>query len=300
MDTNFLKSFILTVETGSMSEAARRLDVTPAAVAQQIRSLEKILGTKLLQRAGRTVKPTAAGHLLNAHATPLVRDIDNLRHVISTDPMTTELRLGAINTALLSFLPQTLKRFRQNHPGIHITIRSGHSHELIRMLEEDEIDACICIAPNFSFPKSLHWETLRLEQLVMLAPATSQSTFPSELLKTYPLIRYDRSLSGGKQADRYLHEHRIKPLECVELSSIQAIALMVESGLGVSIVPDINSKLINQLAIRKINLEFDSVQRAIGILSQQHTLKKPLIRSIVQCYREVEENPHPQAMMLCS
>lgn len=288
MDTEFLKSFLLTVQTGSMSEAARRLDKTPAAIAQQIKSLESSLGTKLLRRSGRTVKPTLSGHLLHTHATPLVRGIDNLRHVITTDPLTTELRLGAINTALLSFLPQTLKRFSADHPQIHISIQSGHSHELIRMLENDDIDATICIAPNFSFPKSMRWETLRLEPLVLLAPAASTSNMPAELLESYPLIRYDRNLSGGKQADRYLHDHKLKPIECVELSSIQAIALMVESGLGVAVVPDINSKMINRLSIRKITLEQDTVQRAIGILCHQNSFKLTLIQHLITCFRQLE------------
>ena len=288
MDTAFLKSFLLTVETGSMSEAARRLDVTPAAVAQQVRALERHLGTRLLQRAGRTVKPTQTGHLLCTNAKPLIQGIDNLRYVINTDPMTGELRLGSINTALLSFLPQTLKTFSTRYPDIRISIRSGHSHELIRLLESDEIDAAICIHPNFNFSKSLRWETFRHESLVILAPLASSSNSPSELLQQYPLIRYDRSLGGGKQADLFLHDQRIKPIECVELSSIQAIALMVESGLGVSIVPDINSKIVNGLAIRKIELQCDTVQRSIGILSRQHAFKAPLIDHLTSCYRSLD------------
>jgi DNA-binding transcriptional LysR family regulator len=59
METEYLHSFLLVVESGSMSEAARRLNLTPAAIAQQMRTLERELGTGLLARAGRTVQPTA-------------------------------------------------------------------------------------------------------------------------------------------------------------------------------------------------------------------------------------------------
>ncbi|MGT2430051.1 LysR family transcriptional regulator [Cupriavidus basilensis] len=64
METAYLKAFALVVETGSLAEAARRLDVTPAAISQQIQVLERELGTRLLGRAGRTVAPTESGSRL--------------------------------------------------------------------------------------------------------------------------------------------------------------------------------------------------------------------------------------------
>ena len=53
MDTQFLQSFVMVVDCGSMAEAARRLDLTPAAVAARVKSLEEAMGTTLVRRAGR-------------------------------------------------------------------------------------------------------------------------------------------------------------------------------------------------------------------------------------------------------
>jgi hypothetical protein len=61
MDTQFLQSFVMVVDSGSIAEAARRLDITPAAVAARVKSLEEAMGTALVRRAGRTVKATEAG-----------------------------------------------------------------------------------------------------------------------------------------------------------------------------------------------------------------------------------------------
>ena len=61
MDTRFLQSFVTVVECGSMAEAARRLDLTPAAIAARIRTLEEDMGVPLVERSGRVVKPTQAG-----------------------------------------------------------------------------------------------------------------------------------------------------------------------------------------------------------------------------------------------
>ena len=76
METSYLHSFLLVVETGSMAEAARRLNITAAAVAQQIRILEREFDAPLLARAGRTVLPTPAGHRLSQSAPLLLRELE--------------------------------------------------------------------------------------------------------------------------------------------------------------------------------------------------------------------------------
>ena len=108
METSYLRAFLLVVESGSMSEAARRLEITPAAVAHQLKLLERELGTRLLGRAGRTVAPTEAGHRLVERAAAILRDIGELKAAINDDAATRELRLGAINTALHSVVPEIL------------------------------------------------------------------------------------------------------------------------------------------------------------------------------------------------
>ncbi|RYF57150.1 MAG: LysR family transcriptional regulator, partial [Comamonadaceae bacterium] len=61
MDIRYMQSFVAVVEGGSFAEAARRLDLTSAAVAARIKALEEELGVTLVKRSGRSVKPTASG-----------------------------------------------------------------------------------------------------------------------------------------------------------------------------------------------------------------------------------------------
>src|SRR6476619_6696212 len=61
MDTRFVETFLMAVDNGSIAEAARRLNLTPAAVAKRIRILESEIGTVLFARSGRTIRPTEAG-----------------------------------------------------------------------------------------------------------------------------------------------------------------------------------------------------------------------------------------------
>ena len=73
---------------------------------------------------------------------------------------------------------------------------------------------------------------------MVLAPQSMAGRDPHVLLSTQPFIRYDRNQWGGHQVEGYLHRVGIKPRERYELNALNAIAVMVELGLGVSLVPD--------------------------------------------------------------
>ena len=266
METSFLQSFVLVAETGSIAEASRRLGVTPAAIAQQLRALERDLGASLVARAGRTVAPTPAGHRLLGKAQDLLREINSLPAAVREDGVSGELRLGTINTALHTLLPNLLGHLARAYPKVTVFIRSGLSQELIKAVRQDEIDAAICLHPEFAVPKSMAWKLLRAEPLVVLAPSHMTHEDPLDLIRREPFVRYDRSLGGGKQADRYLRKRGIAPNERFELSSLLAIALMVHEGLGVSLVPDIQSPLTSGLNICRIPLVDLREPRQFGVL----------------------------------
>ena len=103
METRYLENFLLVVETGSMAEAARQLNITAAAVAQQIHILEREFNTSLLSRAGRTVVPTPAGHRLAQSAPQLLRELANAHHHVIREGAGGELVVGTIKTALPVF-----------------------------------------------------------------------------------------------------------------------------------------------------------------------------------------------------
>lgn len=238
METNYLRTFVWVAEAGSMSEAARRLDITPAAVAQQLRVLEAELGAPLLRRAGRTVSPTEAGHRLLERARALLRDLGHLRTLVADQDQRVDLEVGAINTMLHGLLPAVLKSLVRSRPQARLVLRSGLTSELYAGVLREELDAAICLHPPFTLPKTVHWAPLREERLVVLAPKAWARREPHALLRDEHLIRYDRRLGGGQAAERYLQRHGITPRERFEVSSLAAIAMLVAQELGVSIAPD--------------------------------------------------------------
>jgi DNA-binding transcriptional LysR family regulator len=287
METAYLDTFALVVESGSMSEAARRLQLTPAAVAHQLRLLERELGTRLLTRAGRTVVPTEAGYRLANLSATILRDLRNIRAAINEEAATGELRLGAINTALHSLMPEVLAGFVKVYPDARIQIRSALSAELYDAVLRGEIDAAVCLHPPFVLPKTVSWEQLCEEPLVVMAPTRWAKRDAHELLRAEPFIRYNRSLGGGKQADDYLRKAGIVPRERFELSSLPAIALLVDRGLGVSLAPDASVPWSRGLRVARLPLADQPYRRRFGIIWPRASVRTRLILALVEQARQV-------------
>lgn len=282
MQTGYLDTFVLVAESGSMSEAARRLEITPAAVAHQLRLLEREMGARLLARAGRTVVPTEAGHRLVARAGALLRDLRNLKAAINDDAAAGELRLGAINTALHSLMPEVLAGFVKVYPDARVEIRSALSTELYDAVLRGELDAAVCLQPPFVLPKTVNWEHLAEEPLVVMAPARWGPREAHALLREEPFIRYNRRLGGGKQADAYLRKAGIVPHERFELSSLPAIAMLVDRGLGVSLAPDASVPWWRGLRVAKLPLVDQPYRRRFGIVWPRSSVRTRLILALVE------------------
>jgi DNA-binding transcriptional LysR family regulator len=238
MDTRFLESFVAVVEFGSMAEAGRRLNLTAAGVAQRLRVLEEDFGITLVTRVGRRVHPTEAGIAVFAKARALLQGIRELRQVALADTESGELRLGAVSTAMTGILPRAMRGLHASRPNFNIFVAPGTSVDLYERVLDGDLDAAIIVAPPFRMPKTCDWRLIRTESLLLIRPESLEIDDPRQLLATQPFIRYDRNHWGGRLAENYLRHLGIMPEERFELDALEAIAVMVDSGLGVSLVPD--------------------------------------------------------------
>jgi DNA-binding transcriptional LysR family regulator len=282
VDTQFLNTFVVVADRGSMAAAARVLNITPAAVAQQIRTLERELGAPLIARAGRTVSLTEEGSRILQRARDLLRDVADMRSVANDSEVSGELRLGACPTALAGMLPDILARMVDKFPQINVYIRPGYSAELYRAVETGELDAALVLQAPYNLPKTCDWQLLREEPLVMIAPARMAGRDPHDLLREEPLIRYDRNQWGGRVADDYLRRAGIVPRERFELNGLNAIAVMVDRGLGVSLVPDWARPWPEGLDLLRIPLPLASEPRRIGMVWSRSTVRIRLVTVLLQ------------------
>lgn len=280
MDTQFLQSFVMVVESGSMAEAARRLDITPAAVAARVKSLEEAIGTALVRRAGRTVKPTEAGLRILNHARGVLRDVRNLHALANDDASLGEWRLGVSASALTGVVPPLLRGLYEKHSRLAVYMEPGNSSTLYQRVTGGMLDAAVIVEPQFTLPKSLGWQVLVEEPLCVLAPAAMAGRDPLALLASEPFIRYDRSMWGGRMADTWLREHQIQPQERIEIDALNAIATFVHQGLGVSLVPDWTPPWPEGLELVRIPLPPPVPVRRMGLVWSEGP-KAALARSLL-------------------
>ncbi|MBF0892639.1 LysR family transcriptional regulator [Gluconobacter sp. LMG 1744] len=282
MDTRFLESFLIVIEQGSLAGAARQLRLTPASVAQRIRALEDEIGCPIVQRDGRNVRPTEQGLAIIEQSRAIVTSVRDLCAIAASDKPVGTLRIGAISSAANGLLPPYLKRFFECFPEIELHITPGSSSGLHNAVLEGNIDAAFIVEPPFEIPKTLVWQTLRSEPLVVLAPEALQETDPHEILRNHPLIRYDRMQWGGRLADEYLRKSGIWPHERLELDSLDAIAIIVSQGTGVSLVPDWARPWPAGVHLKKIPLPAPAPCRNLGFLVQRNSPRLSLFNRLLE------------------
>lgn len=282
MDVRYLQSFVTVVESGSYAQAARRLDLTPTAVAARVKALEQTLGLSLVKRAGRSVRPTDAGMRILDRARALLRDARDLAALASDDMPFGELRLGVFVSAMTSVLPPVLKRVYERYPQLSVFVMPGASVDLCRRVGVGELDAAIVVEPQFAIAKTCSWQAIMEEPLVVVAPLSMQGRDAHELLRTQPFIRYDRSVLGGQLADRYLRDHGIVPQQRLEIDGLMAIAALVDQGLGVALLPDWSSMWSANYALARIPLPGRAPVRRIGLVWQTHGPRALLARTFLE------------------
>ena len=292
MDIRFLETFLTVVECGSVAEAARRLNLTPAAVAQRLRALEAELGQALVARVGRTVRPTAAGMAVHRHAPDVVRAARDLRALAAGDMPAGQLRIGCTATALTGQMPDFIATLSARFPQIEYFLKPGSSVELYHGVLAGDLDAALIIRPPFPIPKTLGWQILRQEPLLLLAPEQLEINDVSATICDHPFIRYDRNQWGGQIVDRYLRQRGLIVREWVELDALDSIAALVSRGLGVAIVPDWAPPWPEGLRLQKIRLK-DAEYRQLGVVWGLSGPRIAAIRAFVDTCKELAQTANP-------
>jgi DNA-binding transcriptional LysR family regulator len=281
MDTRYLQSFVAVAELGSMAEAARRLDLTPAAIAARVKALEDDIGLPLVQRSGRSVRPTEAGLKMLDRARNVLRDVRDLRAVTSDGASLGELRLGVFVSAMTSVLPLVLKRLYARFPDLSVFVAPGSSVELCRQVTTGALDAAIVVEPQFAVGKGCTFEALFEERLVVVAPKALARRKAHELLASEPFIRYDRSVLGGQLADRYLRDHGIGVRQRLEIDNLMAVAALVGQGLGVALLPDWAPMWNSGFAIARVALPARAPVRRVGLIWATHGPRAALAQALL-------------------
>lgn len=263
---------------GTFGLAADRLGITQSAVSMQLKKLEQQLGYEVLDRSGRKAVINDQGRWVLAHAQQIDHLLAQLRQGMVVEEVVGLLRIGCIQSCLLSDIPRAVGRLQLQAPKLELHITPGASPELMLAVEEGRLDAALIVKPAYAIEGGWHWQELRTEPFVLIVPKHAQLQSPAQLLSTSPFIRYDRKSHGGGLVDRYLKRQRISVKDHVEVDSIEAIALMVAAGQGVAIVPQAPCLQHLKLDLAQLELGESGLFRSIGMIARSDGPRSHLLK----------------------
>src|SRR2546421_6622739 len=168
MEIPQVEAFLAVGTFGGFRRAAEALRITQPAVSARIRALEESLNVRLFERGAHGLALSAAGRVLSPHAEQLLRAVALARQAVhDLRPASGgALRIAAVLSICTYLLPDVLKRFQTAYPTVLITVRSGHSKEVLEMVLRGEAE--IGLARSVHHPE-VETLSLRDDPLILVA-----------------------------------------------------------------------------------------------------------------------------------
>jgi len=235
-----IQGFVETARQGSVSRAAGALFVTQPALTARLKGLERELGAPLFVRHGRGVRLTEAGRAFLPHAQRALDEIDEGRRLVVEvgRGSSGQLALGAAPAVSTYVLPTILERLQSAHPTVQLSVRTGHSEEVLELVLRDQVE--VGLVRELRHPE-IESIPLYEDELVLVSHpehgfATSGAVEIARL-SDERLILFDRTSSYHDVTAAYLRDHSVRPRGVMELDNIDAAKKMVRQGLGVALLP---------------------------------------------------------------
>ena len=242
MDTNLLKymAFVCTVELGSFTKAAQRLHYAQSGISRMVSDLEAEWHVTLLARSRAGVRLTSDGIRLLPLAKKLCDEYRRLEaEVDALNGLQAGLiRIGTFSSVATHWLPKIIREFQKDYPHIEYELLLGDYSEIEAWIAEGRVDCGF-----LRLPARPEFETIFLEQDELLAilpenhPLAGRAAFPVQAFCGEPFMLLEK----GSKADASILFERCGLTPDVRFTTWDdyAIMSMVESGLGVSILPQL-------------------------------------------------------------
>ncbi len=235
-----LRSFLAVVRSGSVTSAAEELVVTQPSISAAVRALTRELGTPLLERDGRGVRPTAAGRAFAPYATDIIGLLERGRRaaIEASGQAESGLRIAAVTTAAESFVPLLLKRYAERNHDVDLTLAVGNRDRVLELLLRREADiGFVGRPPSGGRAGRIKSQAVRPNELVLAGapdePLTKKpSVTAAELNGSRWLLREQGS--GTRTANEDYIAANGLTVRTLTLGSNGAIKQAVRSGLGIS------------------------------------------------------------------
>ena len=233
-----LLNFLTIARTGSVGAAARLHHRTSSAISQQVRKLERHLGVRLLERAGRSVRLSAAGEaalpgILQLH-TETEALFAQLADLSGRPPAT--LRVAVSDYLGRALLVPVLRELIEQQPRLRFEIATTHSREGARLVALGEVDCAVVTGQEA--PRGIEAQPLFEQAFVWIGPRRGRAARPmTDRLAGEPLLRLGAGSQGRRLLEDYLARERIQPVSTIDVPSVSLLLAYVSDGLGIGLAP---------------------------------------------------------------
>ncbi len=252
MNIQKYQAFVKTVEYGSFTKAAEKLNYSQSGISRMINDLEQEWKVTLLERGKTGIKLTSDGTKLLPYAKNICDDFEKLQ--IQVDEInglqSGLIRIGTFSSVATHWLPNIIKEFQKDYPNIDYELLLGDYTEIEKWIDEGRVDCGF-----LRLPAKTDFETIFLEQDKLLAiipenhPLKDCDKFPVKALCDEPFMLLEK---GAKAEISEIFERcNLVPNVHFTTWDDYAVMSMVESGLGISILPELILKRIPYKIIAK-------------------------------------------------
>lgn len=247
MDKNILKymAFIKTVEYGSFTKAAEILNYSQSGISRMINDLEQEWNITLLERNRAGVKLTSDGTSVLPYAKSLCEDYQKLQMQVDDiqGVQSGIIRIGTFSSVATHWLPNIIKAFQKDYPGIDYELLLGDYTEIEEWIAQGRVDCGF-----LRIPTNPDFDTIYLERDKLLAilpenhPLTQYENVPIAKLCQEPFMLLEKGAKA--EISEVFERNGLVPNTHFTTWDDYAVMSMVESGLGLSILPQLILKRI--------------------------------------------------------
>lgn len=284
LNYHHLRYFWIIATEGSMSRAARRLNVSPSSLSVQVKALEDQLGQQLFERIGRTLQLTEAGRIALDYAGSVFRSGHELIETLSGLRQGRHLlRVGAAATLSRNFQISFLKPLI-GRKDVELIIHAGLFGDLLALLDAHKLDLVLANHPAAPDTIRNFESTLIDEQQVSLVsrkpPKRKAFRFPQDLAHT-PIVLPGRGSAMRSAFDALLGSSGIVPIVAAEVDDMAMLRLMARESDGVTLVPSIVviDELRSGALVERARLE--TLREQFFSISQQRRYPNPLVAELI-------------------
>ncbi|MEM6267433.1 MAG: LysR family transcriptional regulator [Pseudomonadota bacterium] len=286
LNLHHLRLFRAVARKGSLTGAARSLNISQSAVSTQIKTLEAALGHDLFERVGRSLQLTEAGRIALDHADEIFRAADHLTATLeAAEGQRRVLRIGALATLSRNFQMRFLEPLI-GRDDVEVVFRSGAQEQLLRGLQALALDVVLTnLAPARDADSPYLVQRLD-EQPVGLVGAPSRcaglyKTSLAEVLRDEPVILPTPETSLRAGFDALLARLEIVPRIAAEADDMAMIRLLARADIGLAVIPPVVVQ--DELAAGTlIELQrLDDITEVFSAVTIRRRFPNPLIRELL-------------------